>query len=283
MTRRSPPGPQFWGSQRRPSAPDVLSCPPQIGGRGAGFTLVELLIVMVMTAILAAALGYAFTAELTMQRLQETRRADGNRNDATEREITRLLQGARLGDAAAGTSPSPTPGATAGTADTTTFFQGTTDKGAGTGGSNRLTFTTTAPGVPMASLNSTDGFEAQQDAQGPVGGLAEVSLGTAPVGDAGERTGLFERLQRPSDGDPTQGGMEFDLDPAVASIDFQFWDGAEWLTAWDTASGTRRLPAAVEVRYTLQNDPDNTVHLFVVPIPASDVSAQNPLTAGGTP
>ena len=39
-------------------------------------TLIELLIVLVITAILASAIGYAFTAELTMQRVEEARRAD---------------------------------------------------------------------------------------------------------------------------------------------------------------------------------------------------------------
>ena len=254
--------------------------------RQAGVTLIELLIVLVMTAILAAAIGYAFTAELTMQRLQDARRADQNRNDATEQEITRLLLGARLANTVAATTPTAaptTPGAaTVAPADTTTFFLGTTDKGANVAGSNRLTFTTTAPGVPLVSLNSTDDFETQQQAQGPVGGLAEVSFGTSPIGNAGGRTGLFERIQRPSDGDPNQGGMEFDLDPQIGSLGFEFWDGIEWLTAWDT-TGMRRLPAAVQVSYTLQGDPDNTTHVFVVPIPASDVTAQNPATPGGSP
>lgn len=251
----------------------------------AGITLIELLVVMVMTAILAAAIGYAFTAELTMQRLLDARRAEQNRADATEQEITRLLQGARLGNTtAAATTTVTTPGAAAATAatgattDTTTYFIGTTDNGASAPGSNRLTFTTTAPGVPMASLNSTDDFETQQDTQGPVGGLAEVSLGTVPIGDAEGRTGLFERIQRPSDGDPTQGGMETDLDPQIAAIGFEFWDGAEWLPTWDTTQGQRQLPTVVKVSYTLQGDPTNTVHMFVVPILASAGQA-----GGGSP
>ncbi|MBV9852675.1 MAG: prepilin-type N-terminal cleavage/methylation domain-containing protein [Armatimonadetes bacterium] len=251
----------------------------------AGLTLIELLVVMVMTALLASALGYAFTATLTVQRLQDERRAGRDRTDATEREITRLLQGARLADAPAPAAPGTgTPGtASGGTADVTTYFIGTNDRGAVTQGCSRLTFTTTAPGVPLASLSSTDPFEDQQRSQGPVGGLAEVSLGTDPVGDAGGRAGLFERLQRPGDGDPTQGGTESVLDPQVAAIGFQFWDGVEWLTTWDTASGPRRLPAAVEVTYTLRDDPDNTAHFFVVPLPASDVTAQNPAAPGGSP
>lgn len=234
----------------------------------AGTTLLELMIVLVMSAILAGALAYAFGAEAHMQELSEARAATTDKTDAMEREITRLLQGARLSTSAT---------------DTTTYFQGVTDPGATTElGTNRITFTTTAPGVPMASQGNADDYATQQQDIGPVGGLAEVSLGTGPVGNAGDLSGLFERMQRPSDADPTQGGMEWDLDPDVGSIGFQFWDGLEWTSTWDTTQGTRRLPAAVQVNYTLANDPSKTIHVFTVTIPASDVTAQNPMTTTTT-
>jgi len=234
----------------------------------AGVTLLELMIVLIMTAILAGALAYAFGAEARLQELFEARQATTDRTDAMELEITRLLRGARLSTS---------------TTDTTTYFQGVTDAGATTElGTNRITFTTTAPGVPLASIGSADDFATQQQNIGPVGGLAEVSLGTSPVGNAGDRTGLFERMQRPSDSDPTQGGIEWDIDPDIASIGFQFWDGEEWISSWDTTTGTRRLPAAVQVSYTLTNDPAKTVHVFTVTIPASDVTAQNPMTTTTT-
>ena len=161
------------------------------GGRW-GFTLVELLIVLVITAILASALGYAFTAEMTMQRVEESRRADLDRGDATERRIARLLQGAKL------TAPTAAAGQT-------TYFAGLAENGADDLGCGRLTFTTTAPALPLATLDGTDDFETQQGARGPVGGLAEVSLSVTPVGDAGGRLGLFERLQRPAGRGPDAG------------------------------------------------------------------------------
>lgn len=258
-----------------------------------GLTLVELLIVMVITALLASAIGYAFTAELTLQRVQEARRADQSRSAATEREITRLLQGAKLSVAdapvEAPASPEGAPASPEGAAaeptraaEQTTYFLGVADSGASDLGCDRLTFTTTAPGVPLAALGSADDFETQQSARGPVGGLAEVSLGTAPVGEAGERTGLFERLQRPADADPRQGGFESVLDPQIARIGFQFWDGQSWDAAWPVA-GPPRLPGAVRVSYTLRGQPESDVRVFVVPIPASDVDAQNPITAEGNP
>ncbi len=249
----------------------------------AGFTLIELLIVLAITALLASAIGYAFSAELTIQRVHEARRGELDRSDATEREITRLLQGAKL------VAPPANPGAvsvpaapdTAGSPvplEQTTYFLAATASGASDLGCDRLTFTTTAPAVPLPVLTSTDDFEAQQQSRGPVGGLAEVSLGTDPVGDAGGRSGLFERLQRPADADPMQGGFESLLDPQIARIGFQFWDGQQWISDWQT-SDPPRLPGAVRVRYVLKAHPGET-RTFVVAIPASDVDEANPLVSG---
>jgi prepilin-type N-terminal cleavage/methylation domain-containing protein len=252
--------------------------------RQHGLTLIELLIVLGITAILASALGYAFTAELTMQRVEETRRAALDRSDTTERQITRLLQGAKL-TAQAESSPAAVPGVQPGQpaapavpAAQTTYFAGVVESGANDLGCDRLTFTTTAPALPMAALAGTDDFETQQQARGPVGGLAEVSLSVTPVGDAGGRTGLFERLQRPSDGDPTQGGSEFLLDPQIERIGFRFWDGLQWVTSW-SATAPPRLPQAVRVSYTRRGAPDE-VRVFDVPLPSSDVSAQSPQNTG---
>ena len=252
-------------------------------GRCRGVTLIELLIVLVITAILASAIGYAFTAELTMQRVEEARRADLERSDATERRIARLLQGAKLlGVAVPGAVPIPTAAGaspvTAGptaAAGQTTYFEGLTEGGASDLGSDRLTFTTTAPALPLASLDGTDDFETQQGARGPVGGLAEVSLSVTAVGDPGGRVGLFERIQRPSDADPTQGGSESLIDARIVRIGFQFWDGTQWDTSWD-AGTPPRLPQAVRVSYTLRGHLDSDVRVFDVPIPASDVDAQAP-------
>ena len=272
------------------------SLPSHLAARHrAGMTLVELLIVLVITAILASAIGYAFTAELTTQRIEEARRAALSRSDTTEQEITRLLQGAKLtapaATPAAITSNGPTPGAPdlsgpAVSPEQTTYFIGSEDRtlggesGAGDLGCSRLTFTTTAPAVPPSVLDSTDDFLTQQQSHGPVGGLTEVSLSTSPVGDAGGRTGLFERQQGPADADPTQGGFESVLDPQIDRIGFQFWDGQEWVSTW-SPTDPPRLPAAVRVSFTLKaasvNGAAARVHIFVVPIPASDADAQNPV------
>ena len=78
--------------------------------------------------------------------------------------------------------------------------------------------------------------------------------------------------------------MESVLESSVTSIGFEFYDGTEWTAAWDTTEtgGTRRLPAAVKVSYTLATDTQNLTHSFVVPLPTSDVDTNNPASATST-
>ena len=232
----------------------------RISAAAGGFTLLELLIVLAMSAVISGALVFAFTETITIQRAHEQARAVQDQTASMERELTTMIEGAEL---------SPT------TTDTTSYFIGTNDSGGSSLGCDRLTITTTAPGVPIASLYSTDDFPTQQTEYGPFGGLSEYSFGTSPVGSPGDHTGLFERIEHPSDGDPTQGGMESDLDSDVVQMGFQFWDGLEWVSAWDTQTGTRVLPQAVQVSYILKGDTGNTPHVFVVPVLASTVNSQN--------
>ncbi|MDX1931448.1 MAG: type II secretion system protein GspJ, partial [Capsulimonadales bacterium] len=152
-------------------------------------------------------------------------------------------------------------------------------------GCTRLTFTTLAPSIPLRLRVDENDFETQQERNGPQGGVAEVQWSTEAVGDAGDRQGLFERIQQPSDGDPSQGGTEALLTEDVRNIAFEFWNGADWTETWNTTGiGGRRLPAAVQVSYELASDDPGFVRRFVVPIPNSDVTALNPVAdaiAGG--
>jgi prepilin-type N-terminal cleavage/methylation domain-containing protein len=241
-----------------------------------GVTLLELLIVLTLVVILSAAVSYGFIAGLDTQRMSAQRQADQDSTRAMELRITRLLQGAKLSDDEG---------------DRTTYFLGeTTETGiASELGCERIIFTTTAPGVSQAAISSTDDFETQHEAFGPQGGIAEVAFSTVPTGEAGDRSGLFERIQRPSDGDPTQGGSESLLSERIAQIGFQFWDGTQWVDTWDTEIGERRLPAAVRVSYILRNEerspgpvaPTNGTRVFIVPILSSDVDSLNPLAGTG--
>lgn len=233
----------------------------------AGITLIEVLVVAVIMAILTIAVAYAFVAGVDLERSQAQRQSTRDRLAQVEQRMTVLLQGAKLSQDAD---------------DASTFFVAASESGDETLGSDRLTFTTVAPGVALAARASEDDFATQHEASGPVGGVAEVSWGLTPLGDAGDRTGLFERQQRPSDGDPAQGGSETLLDPQIERVGFQFFSGTEWVTTWDTvAGGERRLPAAVRVSYMLKEDAEGTVRSILVPIPTSDVTATNPSLNGG--
>jgi hypothetical protein len=75
----------------------------------------------------------------------------------------------------------------------------------------------------------------------------------------------------------TQGGMESVLDADIESINFEFWDGLQWITEWDTqASNTPRLPAAVRITYQRQDDAND--RFLVVRLKHSDITPDNPLT-----
>lgn len=230
-----------------------------------GITLIELLIVLVMTAILTVAIGYAFVAGLDLERVQARRQTQTSERERFERRLVRLLEAAKLDEDSN---------------DRLSYFVAETGETDDELGCQRITFTTNVSDFTLEAQESTDDFQTQHDAVGPQGGLAEVSLGTTPVGDAGELTGLFERIQRPSDGDTTQGGTEGILAAGIARIGFQFYNGESWISTWDTLNSDRRLPAAVLVSYVLAEDAAETVHSLIIPIPASDVDAQNPANTG---
>ena len=234
----------------------------------AGLTLIELMVAAVIFSILTLAVAYAFVGGLDIERSQSRYALEQDKIGRLEQTLTGLLQGARL---------------SADANDTFTYFIAEATGGEGQLGSDRLTFTTVAPQIAQASRVSGDDFETQQKSFGPQGGMTEISLSVTPVGDAADKTGLFERVQRPSDGDATQGGTESLLEAQVKEIGFQFYNGTAWVATWDTVNGgEKRLPSAVRVNYILNNDPNEIQHRFTVPLPTSDVDAQNPSTNGAT-
>ena len=212
-------------------------------------------------AILALAISGAFRAGIDFERHQAANQGSLTTTESVQGRIRRMIEGAKLNEND--------------DADTSAFFiaEAETD---GELGADRLTFTTTAPDLSLAVQASADDFETSHEANGPVGGLAEVSLSTTAVGDAGTNSGLFQRVQRPADGDDTQGGEESVLTDQIEKIGFEFFNGVDWVTTWDSVNTTPgRLPAAVRVSYTVVGD-DPTVRKFVVAIPASDATADDP-------
>ncbi len=243
-----------------------LQNPPLLGGRGAktrALTLLELLIAITIMAIVVGAMAFTFSAGLSYEQTARRQRAETGQVEVLEKRLTRLIQSARLPEN--------------GEADSSGYFIAYSQSGDTALGAESITFQTTGDAVPLAARESQDNFETQHDTRGTVGGLAEVSLSLTAIGDPGNRTGLFERVQRPADGDPDQGGEERVLSPSVAQIGFEFYNGTEWVVSWDTTNGDEyRLPAAVRVNYRLSVDPDSVNRQLVVPIPASDVTADNP-------
>jgi len=232
-----------------------------------GLTLIEVLVAMGIGGIVVAASAVAFRAGVdNLYFSQRVLQAEQSKSDWTS--------GIRQAISCALVSSD--------TNDTKSFFIASSDDASSDLGATRLTFSSGYCSIPGGSLDSALTFDNVHDTYGPLGGLAEYSYSTVATGDAGTATGLFERVQRPVDADPLQGGFESLISPDVSEVGFLFWDGAEWLSDWDTRSGSRRLPAAVKVQYRLTNEATDQLHQFVVVIPTSDVTTSNPVTQGAT-
>jgi prepilin-type N-terminal cleavage/methylation domain-containing protein len=253
-------------------------------GRGVrnGLTLIELMVALALSGIVLGGIVSSFATAVTFEQRSREAQSAVDAKVHFEERLAGLLRGAFV---------------SADENDTLTYFNGeSTGTSTEADGSDLLTFTTLSEGLNASGLTSLDDFETLNQTVGPQGGIAEVSLSTTALGDTGQnRSGLFLREQRPADGDPTQGGYESVLDPAVQTIKFEFFNGTEWDPTWSTSGQApqqgqqqgvagdagRRIPAAIRVTYTLNADNDSGQHVFVVRLPHSDVTVDNPVTAAG--
>jgi prepilin-type N-terminal cleavage/methylation domain-containing protein len=228
-----------------------------------GYTLLELLIVIAIMGLITAAVTRAWSSSLDFEQRLRAGREVADRSRSIEDRLSALLRQAYL-------SPDAN--------DSSTYFIGADvmAEEASENPTNTLTFTIAGKRIPSTLMSSDDDFESLNNRLGPQGGIAEITLGTTPVGQSSETQGLFIREQRPSDGDPTQGGYEQLFSNQIDEITFEFFDGAQWLPSWDTRTGEKRLPAAIRVTYKLTGDEDE--HIRVVKLPLSDVTPLNPLT-----
>jgi len=238
--------------------------------RHAGVSLIELLVVITMSAIVITGAVRAFGAGIDFQTRVVPAREDALSRQRFEENLSRLIRSAYLSSNAQ---------------DATTYFiagtGGSSNPGAGQAAADTLIFTMLGQPPQASFLRSESDFETRNETFGPQGGAAEIQISVFPTGDAGDRSGLFLREQRPSDGDAYQGGNESVFDSRVASMSFEFWNGLSWATEWDTVTqGARRLPAAVRVTYAFTGE-EETPHVFVVRLPLSDVTPDNPLDVGG--
>ena len=241
--------------------------------RQSGLTLIELVVSVVIVGILTAAVTRAFIAGLTYESTIAEARARQEDKDRIKDRLTDLFRHAYL-------SPDDT--------NTDTFFIGGSqnDQALGSGLADTVQFTIQGERPSSAGIDNEDDFETQNQTYGPQGGIAEISLSMTPVGDAGTRTGLYIRTQRPSDSEPTQGGTETVFDESIESIEFEFWDGTAWQPTWSTTVGAeKRLPAAIRISYTRIGENSELPNVLVVRVPVSDVTANDPAeqtAPGGT-
>ena len=237
------------------------------------FSLVELLMAVAIIGVVSAALAQGFIVGNDFGQHLENARREQSQRLSFEARVRTLLEAAWL--SADETDPYSYFVASVG---------GSAAAGGGnTGGGNADTLTFTASNLPASSAyltNTGDDFDTLNQDFGPQGGTTEIALTHTAYGEPGDRTGLFIREQRPADGDPTQGGYETVMDADVATIRFEFFDGQQWMTDWDSGvAGQLRLPAAVRVYYTLTDQ--DTEHAFTVRLPLSDVTPNNPAGVGG--
>jgi prepilin-type N-terminal cleavage/methylation domain-containing protein len=231
-----------------------------------GFTLIELMTAVALSGIITIALSLAFSVATRAYRDTPLPRQAFEAERGPEAQIRKLLETAFVSTDAA---------------DQNTYFIGqTADSGSNVGdsqGADQLTFTRLGGRVAGNAFNSAEeSFEERNRALGPVGGVTEVRISLTPFGEAGDRTGLFLRTQTPSDSDPEQGGFEELLSPEIAGVSFEFFDGTDWQTSWDTRAGQRTLPTAVRVTYTLRDqEEENATKSFIVRL-------KNAVLTGGT-
>ena len=234
-----------------------------------GLTLLELLTALAIAGLLVTALATAFSSTVRYQlRAPESRRTH-LASIGFEDRMRALLRQAFVDESETSVD---------------TYFIGRVDEGGGgvgsEAGATELIFTSLGarPSGFALDVNDDATFEDRNERWGPVGGLTEVRLGTSAIGDSGTREGLFIREQIPPDEDIDQGGFESVFDDRLASASYEFWDGEDWLTEWDTRNGTRRIPAAIRVSYVLSGD-DEEQKQFVVRLDDSDVTTANPASA----
>ncbi len=229
-----------------------------------GFTLVELLVTLFVSTIFIGSIGVAFSLGISFLNDQPDRLARFEDERATPTQLKSLFSGAYLSeDETDSLSYFTAPEEAAGTATTLTF----------------TSLSVPQDGAYLAERGSDS--QTLNERYGPQAGLAEVSLSTVPVGASAQGEGLFLRIQRPADGDPTQGGTERLLIEGATDVTYEFFDGTDWIATWDTQAGTgRRLPAAVRLTYSLPGESDPRT--LILRLPLSDVTRDNPVTQGGT-
>lgn len=257
-----------------------------------GLTLLELLLALTFTALLATAMSFAYGSAFKASGRLSAAIEPNLQQVQIQQKITQFIQHAYLSSTTTDpntyftTNPISNPPTTSGTNTSISAGSQSSTSSSGSsslsqyGGSQELVLTAIGLPIPAAYIHSSDDFQTLNQDFGPSSGLAEISLSLNAAGSANNQTGLFLRVQQPADSDPTQGGVESLLIPNCTDVSFQFFDGTQWDPTWDTVSQTtKQLPSAVKVTYSINNGDPIT---FVVPVYTSNVTPQNPVTQTGS-
>jgi prepilin-type N-terminal cleavage/methylation domain-containing protein len=184
------------------------------------------------------------------------------------------------GETISATTTGTTAGGATGTTTGTTAGASATSSGSSGSDADTMMFTIIGRKPSAAALASTDDFETNNQNFGPQGGITECSVSLTPVGDPQGKTGLILRQQIPADQDATQGGYEQIIEPDITHISYEFFDGTNWDSTWNTfEQTTRQLPNAVRVTYGLTGE--SVDHVFIVGVYLSNVTPNAPATNTG--
>jgi type II secretory pathway pseudopilin PulG len=223
-------------------------------------SLLELLIGIAIVAIVLTTAARAFSLGLNFDLQSQVTRNAYSQRVRFEDRMTALIRGANLhGAGDYFISPIPL---------TDVVQQVPLDDGLGSG-SMSLVFTGNQQLQPKVLNASGLDFPTMNTRYGAWGAAVETAFSLTPVGNAQGRTGLFLRMQCPADSDPTQGGTEGLISDKVQDIRFQFFDGTQWTSTWDSGKTEKgKLPQKVQIQYLFVGD--DQPHTFFVRLPLYD-------------
>jgi general secretion pathway protein J len=199
----------------------VRRAPPTAAPRAPGFTLLEVMIAMAITAAIGAMTLGAFRQ---VDRASEIARAQGDRYAAARLALTRLARETSMAFLSEHYDRNRLR-------ERPTLFKGREDE---------LLFTTFAH-----QRLARDARESDQ-------AVVEYALGTDPE-HAGEQ-GLFRREKARIDEDPDRGGRRDLVADHVSGFRIQYWDAKrkDWVREWSTRSTERASELPSRVRFELE-------------------------------
>lgn len=218
-----------------------------------GFTLLELLLAMALTVLIAGAIGTtvytAFHAKARAEAVVDSTRAQ----DAAVAQVTKDIEQALPENAVAQSVSTAVNSTSVATTTTLTLVGADTNGSALVGANNTLTFYAT-------------GESSRQAVQGGVRmitySLATPNGATAPALVRQVTTNLLATNQVQTEPEV--------VCPNVAALTFKYYDGSTWYDSWDTANYYNALPVAIEVQFELapaQLGQQGVVVDRVIPVP----------------